>query len=67
MPLPDLRLAARQALALSDPAAKAAATRALWADRDHHALDTTARLPTPAGPPLPGRPQRPALVPPQQV
>ena len=59
----DLELRSR-ALALlqeCDPLAKAAAARALLAGRDALALDATATL-RPAGP-LPGRPERPVLLP----
>jgi uncharacterized ferritin-like protein (DUF455 family) len=59
----DLELRSR-ALALlqeCDPLVKAAAARALLAGRDALALDATATL-RPAGP-LPGRPERPVLLP----
>jgi uncharacterized ferritin-like protein (DUF455 family) len=61
----ELRAAARAILTQRDPAAKAAATRALWDAVDQHPLDTEATLDEP--PALPGRPARPALVPPKQV
>jgi uncharacterized ferritin-like protein (DUF455 family) len=61
----ELRREALRILALADPAAKAAAARAWWAEHGtapvapDHALD--------AGEPLPGRPPRPRLVDPAQV
>jgi uncharacterized ferritin-like protein (DUF455 family) len=61
----DLRVEALNVLALRDPLAKAEAARALHGRRDALALDTDARLePTAA---LPGRPERPALMPALQV
>jgi uncharacterized ferritin-like protein (DUF455 family) len=61
----DLRVEALNVLALRDPLAKAEAARALHERRDTLALDTDARLePTAA---LPGRPERPALLPALQV
>jgi uncharacterized ferritin-like protein (DUF455 family) len=59
----ELRDQALKALSLSDPAAKAAATRALHAAPPP--LDTAATLRPRAT--LPGRPSRPALVPPSKV
>jgi uncharacterized ferritin-like protein (DUF455 family) len=61
--LPSLRRRALQALQLADPATKAAATLALWqALRDGEvAIDPDTALDEPAG--LPGRPERPHLVP----
>jgi uncharacterized ferritin-like protein (DUF455 family) len=50
---------------MADPPAKAAATRALFAAREAHPLDSAAMLAEPAG--LPGRPPRPRLVPPKDV
>jgi uncharacterized ferritin-like protein (DUF455 family) len=61
----ELRAAALEALSIADPAAKAAATRALFEARDAIALDTDAVLPQRAA--LPGRPARPVLVEPGQV
>jgi uncharacterized ferritin-like protein (DUF455 family) len=62
-----LRPCALEVLQVTDPAAKAAATRALWAAvrAGETVLDTQALLAEPAG--LPGRPSRPALVPPRRV
>lgn len=60
-----LRERALQVLCLTDPAAKAAATRALFAALAEHPLDSAAALPEPAD--LPGRPLRPRLVPPKDV
>jgi uncharacterized ferritin-like protein (DUF455 family) len=57
----DLRRLALEALCLTDPPAKAAAAQALWAQREALAIDPTAVLAEPPG--LPGRPERPALVP----
>ena len=51
-----------------DPATKAQGTRALWADRDVHPLGPTQRVDlTPVIASSPGRPVRPALVPPKDV
>ena len=61
----ELRAAALEALSIADPAAKAAATRALFEARDAIALDTAAVLQPRA--PLPGRPARPVLVEPRLV
>ena len=66
-PIPSLRLAALALLALPDPAAKAARTRALWAELEGAALQIDPRE-APATPPgLPGRPALPRLVPAHQV
>ncbi len=61
----ELRAAALTALCIADPAAKAAAARALL-DEDSLVLDTTSALHADPDA-LPGRPQRPLLVPVQQV
>jgi uncharacterized ferritin-like protein (DUF455 family) len=61
----ELRAAALEALSIAEPAAKAAATRALWDRRQGLALDTAAVLQPRAA--LPGRPVRPALVEPKDV
>ena len=63
----DARARALQALALTDPAAKAGAATALWRDLcdGRASIDPVAVL-EPAAP-LPGRPARPRLVPPAQV
>lgn len=64
----ELRARALAALMLTDPAAKVAAVRALWAAAGTpgpSTLDAAATL-VPAGP-LPGRPPRPRLVDPAQV
>ncbi|MDO9075546.1 MAG: ferritin-like domain-containing protein [Rubrivivax sp.] len=60
----ELRAAALKALQLADPAAKAAAARALH-PAPHGTLDTTAQLQTDG--PLPGRTDRPLLVAPADV
>lgn len=60
-----LRERALQVLCMTEPAAKAAATRALFAALHEHPLDSAAELPEPEG--LPGRPARPRLVPPKDV
>ena len=62
----ELRRAAREALCLPDPAAKAAAATALFdACRDGAALDSAAALPPLAA--GPGRPERPHLVDPARL
>jgi uncharacterized ferritin-like protein (DUF455 family) len=61
----DLRTQALQLLALADPAAKAAGTRALHDAAGITPVDTTLPLHEPAG--LPGRPARPHLVQPHQL
>lgn len=61
----ELREAALRVLGLADPAAKAAAARALHDPA--LALDTQARLQPDPALPLPGRPPLPRLVAPQQV
>lgn len=60
-----LRERALEVLGMAEPAAKAAATRELFAAMTRHPLDSAALLPEPAG--LPGRPPRPRLVPPKDV
>jgi uncharacterized ferritin-like protein (DUF455 family) len=60
-----LRERALELLCMDVPALKAAAVRELFARIDEHALDPAAVLIEPAG--LPGRPDRPRLVPPKQV
>ena len=57
----ELRQAALQLLREPDPTAKAAGTRALWADRDALVLDEQLVLVNPGA--LPGRPALPRLVP----
>jgi uncharacterized ferritin-like protein (DUF455 family) len=59
------RLAALEVLLMPDPAAKAARARTLPGAFDADALDTATHIAEPEG--LPGRPQRPRLVPPKQV
>jgi uncharacterized ferritin-like protein (DUF455 family) len=59
------RRRALEVLCLQDPAAKAAAARALFAEFDPAQLDPAERIEAP--PDLPGRPERPRLVPPKQV
>lgn len=72
----DLRARALQALLSDDPQAKAAATQALWqtlldlqaAGQADAVLARQAALVLPEPPaPLPGRPERPVLVPPADV
>ncbi len=69
-PNPSLSLRTR-ALALwaeCDPALKAQGTRALWADRDRHPLHPQQPFDGAlTAAPSPGRPDRPALVPPKDV
>ncbi len=60
----ELRRHALALLQLSDPPAKAAAVRAAFAAGPSH-IDLDAMLDEPAG--LPGRPDRPRLVPPKDV
>lgn len=62
---PELRRAALALLECADPIDKAERVRALAAERDTLRLDPAAEL-QPAAP-LPGRPLRPALVPPKEV
>lgn len=62
---PELRHRALALLQARDPGAKTDGARALWAARDTLTVDTTARLT--AGVELPGRPERPALLPALQV
>jgi uncharacterized ferritin-like protein (DUF455 family) len=57
---PDARRQALAILALSDPLAKAAQARTLYAELTDAAIDPDAQI-TPAGP-LPGRPPQPRLV-----
>ncbi|MGE0097835.1 MAG: ferritin-like domain-containing protein [Hydrogenophaga sp.] len=66
---PSLRAQALQALLLSDPAHKVAATHALFQHEQagHTHLDTTEHLAPAPGTALPGRPDRPALLPPKDV
>jgi uncharacterized ferritin-like protein (DUF455 family) len=59
------RQRALEVLCLRDPVAKAAATRELFATLDPRAIDPAARIEPP--PDLPGRPDRPRLLPPRQV
>jgi uncharacterized ferritin-like protein (DUF455 family) len=62
----ELRALALQALAIADPQAKVAATRALWEAHDAGLEpDPAAVLAPPPG--LPGRPSRPRLVDPARV
>jgi uncharacterized ferritin-like protein (DUF455 family) len=69
-PNPSLSLRTR-ALALwaeCDPASKALGTRALWADRDRYPLHPQQPFDGAlTAAPAPGRPDRPALVPPKDV
>lgn len=74
-PETPLREAALAALCLADPAAKVTATHALWQalvalpddDARLRALAPQAALVPPPGARLPGRPDRPLLVPPMEV
>jgi uncharacterized ferritin-like protein (DUF455 family) len=59
------RRRALEVLCLRDPAAKAAEARALFAALDLPLIDPAERIEAP--PHLPGRPERPRLVPPKQV
>jgi uncharacterized ferritin-like protein (DUF455 family) len=61
----ELREAALEALCIAEPAAKVAATRALFEARERASLDTRAVLRPRAA--LPGRPERPVLVEPRDV
>jgi uncharacterized ferritin-like protein (DUF455 family) len=62
----ELRSAALQVLCDADPHTQVQAVHALWREREQLSLDTQALLPTPDVP-LPGRPVKPELKPPQQV
>jgi uncharacterized ferritin-like protein (DUF455 family) len=62
---PSLRLAALDALGLSDPTKKATAARRLYACRHEHCLDVHETWAEPEG--LPGRPTLPRLVSPKNV
>ena len=62
---PSPRQRALELLCLADPLEKAAQTRALLAGLAVDAIDPAARLAPPAA--LPGRPERPRLVPPKDV
>ena len=62
---PSPRQRALELLCLADPLEKAAQTRALFAGLAVDAIDPAARLAPPAA--LPGRPERPRLVPPKDV
>jgi uncharacterized ferritin-like protein (DUF455 family) len=62
----ELREQALGVLCLADPAHKVEAMQALWAARERVSLDAS-RLLTPTSFPLPGRPERPPLVPPKEV
>lgn len=66
---PDLRLQALHALRAVEPEEKVALTHAIFArlNEGEAALDPAIRLMTPADVPLPGRPNRPVLVPPLEV
>jgi uncharacterized ferritin-like protein (DUF455 family) len=63
-PIP-LRERALQVLCMAQPAQKVQAARALYGDIADHPLDAAALLDEPAA--LPGRPERPRLVPPKEV
>lgn len=70
MHAPELRTLALAALGEADPARKCEQVAALWAKADvpgAWTLDTAARLQPDPSRPLPGRPARPALIPPGQV
>ncbi len=56
---------ALEVLCLRDPIEKAAEARALFAGLNSHLIDPLATINAPPG--LPGRPARPALLPPRQV
>ncbi len=61
----ELRQAALTALRVQEPAAKLRATRWIWDERASLEVHVDLALAEPAG--LPGRPDRPALVPPARV
>src|SRR5437667_72275 len=65
MPLMSLRERAVQILCITEPALKAAQTRELFEQIDAVAIDSVTVLQEPDG--LPGRPDRPRLVPPKDV
>ncbi|HMC17091.1 MAG TPA: ferritin-like domain-containing protein [Albitalea sp.] len=60
-----LRQRALEVLCIAEPGAKAREARALFASIADHPLDSSIVIAEPAG--IPGRPQRPALVPPKEV
>ena len=62
---PSARRRALELLAMTDPAAKAALTRALFERIDEHEIDPQETLDEPAN--LPGRPELPRLVPAKDV
>jgi len=64
-PATDLRTAALAVLLEPDPPRKVSAARALWEHLSQHTLNTELQIAEPRG--LPGRPERPFLVPPQQA
>ena len=61
----ELRHLALNALCIADPLAKCSAVQAMQAALAATAIDTEASIAEPVG--LPGRPERPALVPPRDV
>ena len=63
----EWRTRALHALQLTEPEAKCQAVQALWAERAHTPLAPGATLTPPPGQPLPGRPERPRLIPPGEV
>ncbi len=65
----SLRARALSALCTTQPETKVEATHALWAALQAQTarIDPCERLTAPAGASLPGRPERPALIPPMQV
>ncbi len=65
----SLRARALRALCLADPGEKVEATHTLFADwqAGHARLDPAERLMPEPGAPLPGRPERPVLLPPVDV
>src|SRR5438105_175651 len=65
MPSMPLRQRALEVLCIAEPGAKAREARALFASIADHPLDSSIVIAEPAG--IPGRPQRPALVPPKEV
>jgi uncharacterized ferritin-like protein (DUF455 family) len=64
MELQELRIGARSAFTLADPAAKVAAVHELWAVRANLAIDTECCIQPPS---QPGRPTLPLLVLPKDV
>lgn len=62
----ELRSTALEVLCDANPLTQVQAVQALWAQRERLSVDTQALLASPCTP-LPGRPDKPVLMPPQQV